>query len=48
MTPPDTVMGRPGWRWRISGGGVQDGQDTMRLIFSVPVQVKPSRPTEIG
>ena len=48
MTPPETVIGRPGWRLCISGGGVQDGQEAMRLIRSVPVHSKPSRPTEIG
>ena len=43
MTPPDTVIGKPGWRWRISGGGVQVGQDVIRLIFSVPIKFGLSR-----
>ena len=48
-------VGRDGFTWsgterisRISGGGVHDGQAVIRLMRSVPDQVKPSRPTEIG
>ena len=33
---------------RISVGGYQSGQTCFRLMVSVPVQSKPSRPTEIG
>ena len=41
--PPVTVIGRPGTRLCISGGGVHDGHAAMRLMRSVPAQVKGGR-----
>ena len=48
FTPPDIFSGSRQSRARISSGGCQSGQGALRLIVSLPVQVKPWRPTEIG
>ena len=48
FTPPDIFSGSRQSRARISSGGCQSGQAFLRLMVSVPVHVKPSRPTEIG
>jgi hypothetical protein len=46
--PPVIFSGTRGSRAIISFGGYQSGHSCLRLMTSVPVQEKPSRPTEIG